>query len=151
MVLISGHCEKITRLLDYCFTSVLQDMHLHFSFAIQMWFDDILKLEFIILVGDYQFCTDVKIKNKADFLFFKFFYYIFSSFTIQMSSPFLVSSLKVPYILPSALLPNPTTPASWPWHSPVTGHIIFAGPRSSPPVDDRLGHPLLHMQLVRST
>jgi hypothetical protein len=45
------------------------------------------------------------------------------------------------------LLPNPPTPASWPWHSPVLVHMIFARPRTSPPIDGRLGHPLLHMQL----
>jgi hypothetical protein len=51
--------------------------------------------------------------------------------------------------IPSAptLLPNPPTPASWPQHSPILGHIIFARPRASPPIDVRLGHPLLHMQL----
>ena len=42
------------------------------------------------------------------------------------------------------MLPNPPTPASWPWHSPVLGHMIFTKPRASPPID---GHPLLHMQL----
>jgi hypothetical protein len=26
---------------------------------------------------------------------------------------------KVPYTLPLTLLPNPSTPASWPWHSPL--------------------------------
>jgi hypothetical protein len=46
-----------------------------------------------------------------------------------------------------ALLPNPPTPTSWPWHSPVLGHMIFTIPRSSPPIDGRLGHALLHMQL----
>jgi hypothetical protein len=30
---------------------------------------------------------------------------------------------------PSALLPYPPTPPSWPWHSPVLGHIKFAIPR----------------------
>jgi hypothetical protein len=34
-----------------------------------------------------------------------------------------------------------------PWHSPILGHIIFARPRASPPIDGQLGHPLLHMQL----
>jgi hypothetical protein len=51
------------------------------------------------------------------------------------------------YLPPPNLLPNPPTPASWPWHSPVLGHMIFARPRASPPIDGRLGHPLLHMQL----
>jgi hypothetical protein len=38
---------------------------------------------------------------------------------------------KVPYTLPPppALLLYPPTPASWPWHSPVLGHIKFAIPR----------------------
>ena len=59
------------------------------------------------------------------------------------------ASLKVPYTLsfPLPLLPNPPTPTSWPWHSPILGHMIFAKPRASPPIDGRLGHPLLHMQL----
>jgi hypothetical protein len=49
-----------------------------------------------------------------------------------------------PLYPPPALLPNPPTPASWPWHSPVLGHIR---PRASPPNDDQLGHLLIHMQL----
>ena len=54
---------------------------------------------------------------------------------------------KSPLYLSPALLPNPPTTASWPWHSPVLGHIIFIRPRASHPIDDQLGHPLLHMQL----
>jgi hypothetical protein len=65
-----------------------------------------------------------------------------------MPSPFLVSSLKVPCTPPApALLPNPPTPASWPWHSPVLGRMISARPRASAPIDGRLGRPRLHMQL----
>jgi hypothetical protein len=45
------------------------------------------------------------------------------------------------------LLPYPLTPTSWPWHSPVLGHIKFARPRASLPNDGQLGHLLLHMQL----
>jgi hypothetical protein len=55
---------------------------------------------------------------------------------------FLVSSPKVPYTLPPTLLPNPPTPASWPWHSPVLGYMIFTRLRVFPPIDG-----LLHMQL----
>jgi hypothetical protein len=33
------------------------------------------------------------------------------------------------------------------WHAPILGHRTFTGPRASPPIDDRLGHPLLHIQL----
>jgi hypothetical protein len=54
---------------------------------------------------------------------------------------------KVPYTFPPTLLPNPPTPTSWPWHSTVLGHMIFAIPRASPPTDGKLGHSLLHMQL----
>jgi hypothetical protein len=64
-----------------------------------------------------------------------------------MLFPFLVSPLKIPCPLPPPLLPNLPTPASWPRHSPILGHRTFTGPRASPPIDDRLGHPLLHMQL----
>jgi hypothetical protein len=72
---------------------------------------------------------------------------MFSSFTFQMLSHCLVSSLKIHYILSLPLLPNPPTPTSWPWHSPILGHRIFTGPRAPPPIGGRLGHPLLHIQL----
>jgi hypothetical protein len=52
-----------------------------------------------------------------------------------------------PLYLPPALLPNLPTPTSQPWHSPVLGHTIFTRPKASSPIDSRLGHPLLHMQL----
>ena len=45
------------------------------------------------------------------------------------------------------LLSNPPTSTSWPWYSPVLGHIIFARPTVSPPNDGRLGLLLIHMQL----
>ena len=64
-----------------------------------------------------------------------------------MLSPFLVSSSKIPYPLSTPLLPNPPTPASWPWHPPILGYRTFPRPRASPPIDGRLGHPLLRMQL----
>jgi hypothetical protein len=64
-------------------------------------------------------------------------------------SPFLVSPLRIPYPLPppNPLLPNLPTPASWPRYAPILGQRTFTGPRASLPIDDRLGHPLLHMQL----
>jgi hypothetical protein len=64
-----------------------------------------------------------------------------------MLSPFLVSPLKILFPLPPPLLHNPPTPESWPWHSPILEHRTFTGQRASPPVDDQLGHPMLHMQL----
>jgi hypothetical protein len=65
----------------------------------------------------------------------------------QMLSPFQVSSLKVPYTTTPGLFYNPPTPTSWPWHSPVLEHIIFTRPSGYPPVNGRLGHPLLHMKI----
>jgi hypothetical protein len=69
-----------------------------------------------------------------------------------MLSPFLVSPSKIPCPLP--LPPSPTSPApqpthshSWSWHSPILGHRAFTGRRASPPIDDWLGHHLLHMHL----
>ena len=64
-----------------------------------------------------------------------------------MLSLFLVTPLKIPYLLPLSLLNNPPTPDSWPWNFPILGHRTFTGPRASPPIDDQLDHPLLHMQL----
>jgi hypothetical protein len=74
---------------------------------------------------------------------------MFSSFTFQMLSPFLVSSPNIPYTLPNPLLTNSPTSTSCPWHSPILGHRIFPRPRASPPIDGRLGHSLLHMQLEK--
>ena len=64
-----------------------------------------------------------------------------------MSFPFLVSPPKIPYPLPPPPAPQLTQSNSQPWHSPILGHKTFTRPRASPPVDDQLGHPLLHMQL----
>ena len=75
-----------------------------------------------------------------------FYFYFFSSFTFQMLS---WKSYPHPRGLQPALFPNPPTPAFWPWHSPVLGHIIFTRPRATPPSDDRLGHLLLYMQLEK--
>jgi hypothetical protein len=54
---------------------------------------------------------------------------------------------KSPLYAPSPLLPYPPTPASWPWISPLLGHIKFARPGASLTNDGRLGHLLIHMQL----
>ena len=64
-----------------------------------------------------------------------------------MSSPSLVSPLKSPYpVLPSPAH-QPTHSCFLALHSPILGHRTFIGWRASPPTDDQLGHPLLHMHL----
>ena len=74
---------------------------------------------------------------------------MFSLFTFQMLFPFLVSPPKIPYPLPPPHASQPTHSHSWSWYSPILGHAIFERPRASPPIDGRLGHPLLHMQIEK--
>ena len=57
-----------------------------------------------------------------------------------MLSPFL-------FPLQKPLIPSPLPSTFWPRHSPILGHRALIGPRASPPIDDQLGHPLLHMLL----
>ena len=64
-----------------------------------------------------------------------------------MLSPFLVSLQKPPIPSLTPLITNLPSLASWPWHSPILVHRAFTGPRASPPIDDWLGHLLLHIQL----
>jgi hypothetical protein len=81
------------------------------------------------------------------FFFFCFVVVIIRCFLylhFKCLSPFLVSPPKIPYPLP--LTPQPT-PASWLRHSLILGHRTSTGPRASPPIDDWLGHPQLHIQL----
>jgi hypothetical protein len=84
----------------------------------------------------------------VNFLLDIFFIYISNAipFPSFLSKSLLYSPLQLPHP-PPALLPNLSTPPSWPWHSPTPGHRIFRRPRASLPSDGRLGHPLLHMQL----
>jgi hypothetical protein len=81
--------------------------------------------------------------------FFFLSFILLDVFFIYISNaiPFLVSSPKIPYPLPLSLLPNPPTPASWSWHSPILGHVTFTERRASPPIDVPQGHALIHMQL----
>jgi hypothetical protein len=64
-----------------------------------------------------------------------------------MLSPFLVSPPKIPYSIPPPPAPQRTHYHSLSWHSLILGHRAFTGPRASPPIDDLLGHSLLHIQL----
>ena len=64
-----------------------------------------------------------------------------------MLFPFLVSAVKIPYPLPSPSAPQPNHSHSWSQNYPILGHKALTRPRASPPIDDQLGHPLLHIQL----
>jgi hypothetical protein len=72
---------------------------------------------------------------------------IFSLFTFQILSPFLVSDPTPPILFPLPMVTNTLTHASLSWHSPMLWYRTCIGPRASPPIDVRQGHPLLHMQL----
>ena len=95
----------------------------------------------------YKSWWAVSASRTSSFFFNLFFspclFFLLNIFFIYISN----AIPKVPDTLPPALLPNPPTPASWPWHSSVLGHMIFAILSDSPPIDGQLGHPLLHMQL----
>jgi hypothetical protein len=97
-----------------------------------------------------------RVKHFFSFLFF--FYWIFSLFTFQMLSPFLVSPPETPcpiYLPPASMrvLPPTTQPPSHPplpslpGIPPTLGHRAITGPRTSSPVDAQQGNPLLHMWL----
>jgi hypothetical protein len=92
------------------------------------------------MINILQFTKLYKMKHIQLPIFISFFirYFLHLHFKCYPESPLYH---------PPLLLPNPSTNASWPWHSPVLGHMIFAGPRASPLIDSQLGHPLLHMQL----
>jgi hypothetical protein len=67
----------------------------------------------------------------VSFIFFRHFLYLhFKCYPESSLNP------------PPTLLSYPPTPTSWPWRSPILGHIKFAIPN-----DGWLGHLLLHMQL----
>jgi hypothetical protein len=106
---------------------------------------------FFDLMQDREYMSD---KNPL-LIFFYFLRFIFSSFLLDIFFIYISNVNPFPSfpsenpLIPSCLLllPNPPTPTSWPWHSPILGHRTFTEPRVSPPIDDRLGHPLLHMHL----
>jgi hypothetical protein len=77
----------------------------------------------------------------AIFLFFFLSNFLLGIFFIYISN----AIPKFPYTLPP--LPYPHTPTSWPWHSPVLGHIKFAIPRGLSSHWWLTCHLLLHMQL----
>jgi hypothetical protein len=78
----------------------------------------------------------------TDTFFIRYFLYL--HFKCYSLSWFPLRKPTIPSSLP--LLTNTPTPPSWPWHCPTLGHRTFTGPRASPPIDDRLGHPVLHTQ-----
>jgi hypothetical protein len=84
--------------------------------------------------------TQLDIRITA-FFFIRYFLYISN----VIPYPSLPS--KNPLSPPTCPAPQPTHSHSWALHSPILGHRTFTGPRASPPIDDQLGHPLLHMQL----
>jgi hypothetical protein len=57
--------------------------------------------------------------------------------------------MSFPILFPTDV-PPPRAPQprhSWFWHSPLLEHRTFTGPRTSPPIDNSLGHSLLDIQL----
>jgi hypothetical protein len=80
-------------------------------------------------------CEQTHTMTKANLFFFKLMYnfFLFFLFYLFFIRYFLYIHFKCypesSLYPPSNLLPYPPTLASWPWHSPVLGHIKFAIPR----------------------
>jgi hypothetical protein len=94
--------------------------------------------------GDWLVDIVLPLGFKSLFVSFLFKEFLFIRYFLHLHFKCYPESPLYP---PSALLHNLPIPASWPWHSPVEGHMIFTRPRASPLIDGQLGHPLLHMQL----
>jgi hypothetical protein len=87
-----------------------------------------------------SFLIKFKIVNKVLFFLIRYFLYLhFKCYPLSWSP----SEILLPLPLPPPPDHQPTL--SWPWHSPTLEHRAFTGPRTSPLIDIRLGHPLLHM------
>ena len=74
-----------------------------------------------------------------------FVYQIFSLVTFQMLFPSLVFPPKTLYSFPLSPAQDPTHSHFLELSVPCTGAQNNTGPRASFPIDDQLGHPLLHM------
>jgi hypothetical protein len=84
--------------------------------------------------------------RKCNFYFLLFSYYL-NKFLLYMLFIYISNAIPKSLYPPHTLLLNPLTPASWPWHSTVLGHIIFARTWAFPSNDGKLGCHLLHIQL----
>jgi hypothetical protein len=107
------------------------------SFTVVLWKSTAASLGFAVLA----------LSLSLSLFFLLDIYFIYISNVIPF--PGSPSESPIPYPLP--LLTNPPIPDSLPCHSPTLVHQAFRGPRVSPTTDDRLGHPLLHMQLSRGS
>jgi hypothetical protein len=77
------------------------------------------------------------------------FYFILDIFFIYISNgiPFPIFHSENPLSPHPYPAPQHTHSHSQCWLSPILGHRTFTGPRVSPPIDDRLGHSQLHIQI----
>jgi hypothetical protein len=64
-----------------------------------------------------------------------------------MLSSFLASPVKIPYCITPISVPHPSHSHSRSLYFPILGHRTFTGSKASPPINDLLGHPLLHIHL----
>jgi hypothetical protein len=102
------------------------------------WTKDLLE-ELSVLLSDLSSSCYVV----SFFFFFSFWFFFLLDFLNLHFKCYPKSSLYPP----PALLPSPPTPTSWPWHSPVLGHIKFARPRGLSSQWWPTSHLLLLMQL----
>jgi hypothetical protein len=89
-----------------------------------------------------MFCLKIKSKKKVEYIAQSLSTHLWAKIN-EIATSFFLILFFIRYFLyihfkcypesslypPSTLLPYPLTPSSWPWHSPVLGHIKFAIPR----------------------
>ena len=93
-----------------------------------------------------RMCEKVTWKPLIFFLFLFFIrYFPYLHFKCYPLSSFPLR--KLPISSSSPCSPTHPLPFSLSWHSLLLGHQAFTGPRASPLIDARQGHPLLHMWL----
>jgi hypothetical protein len=75
-------------------------------------------------------------------------YFLLKAFLLDIFFIYISNAIpKVPYTLPQSCSPTHPLPLPGPGIPMYCGHMIFSIPRASPPIDGRLGHPLLCRQL----
>jgi hypothetical protein len=94
---------------------------LEFGLSHILW----VKISYIYFSNEiYQYLSSWKMCKFIKRLWFSFCFFI--RYFLHLHFKCYPESSLYP---PCALLPNPPTPTSWPWHSPAWGQRIFTRPR----------------------
>jgi hypothetical protein len=115
-----------------------------FSFSFSFFFFLYFIISFFFFFFSLSFLLSIVVFYFTFYLIFIYFldiFFIYISNVIPFPSFPNKNHLSRP---PPRHLCSPTS-HSWSWYSPIQGHRAITGPRASPLIDHRLGHPLLHI------